>query len=238
MNFGEAIEALKKGKRVTRKGWNGKNMFLWLLPASMVKAEWCKDEYLKGLAEANGGEVECLGAIRMKTADNKVLTGWLASQTDMLSEDWELYGESENSTTDDWNCRGVRFLRADVCPISFEDAEVNGEDDDENEPNIPCYEGGRWNILIDIKTGKVLNWKQGVEARIYYKVVDEGVYTMYDNSMRKVDEYEGYVPDLMSLDDEGYGDYMNLTINEDGFIEDWPDNEDICSYIDEVFDEC
>lgn len=234
MNFGEAIEALKKGKRVTRKGWNGKNMFLWLLPASMVKAEWCKDEYLKGLAEANGGEVECLGAIRMKTADNKVLTGWLASQTDMLSEDWELYGESENSTTDGWNYRGVRFLRADVCPISFEDAEVNGENDNEDEPNIPCYESGRWNILIDIKTGKVLNWKQGVDARVYYKVVDEGVYTMYDNSMRKVDEYEGYVPDLMSLDDNGYGDYMNLTINEDGFIEDWPVN--INSYIDEVFD--
>lgn len=88
MNFGEAVAALKNGKKVTRAGWNGKGMFLWLKPAVTVKADWCKDPLLKSLAEANGGEVEALGTICMKTADNKVLTGWLASQTDMLSEDW------------------------------------------------------------------------------------------------------------------------------------------------------
>ena len=88
MDFGDAIRALKQGKRVARAGWNGKGMYLWLLPASTVKAEWCKESHLKELAEQNGGEVECLGSIRMKTADGKVLTGWLASQTDMLSEDW------------------------------------------------------------------------------------------------------------------------------------------------------
>lgn len=88
MDFGDAIRAMKQGKRVARMGWNGKGMYLWLLPASTVKAEWCKEPHLKELAEQNSGEVECLGSIRMKTADGKVLTGWLASQTDMLSEDW------------------------------------------------------------------------------------------------------------------------------------------------------
>lgn len=88
MNFGEAIAALKNGKKVARTGWNGKGMFLWLKPAATVKADWCKDPLLKSIAETNGGEVEALGTICMKTADNKVLTGWLASQTDMLSEDW------------------------------------------------------------------------------------------------------------------------------------------------------
>ena len=89
MTFGMAIEALKRGKKVARRGWNGKGrMYLWLLPAANVKAEWCKEEHLKALAEQNGGEFECLASIRMKTADNKVLTGWLASQTDMLAEDW------------------------------------------------------------------------------------------------------------------------------------------------------
>ena len=90
MDFGDAIRALKEGKRVARKGWNGKGMYLWLLPAAFVKADWCKEPHLRSLAEQNGGEVECLGSIRMKTADGKVLTGWLASQTDMLSEDWEV----------------------------------------------------------------------------------------------------------------------------------------------------
>lgn len=88
MTFGRAIEALKHGKRVAREGWNGKGMYLWLLPAAMVKAEWCREPHLKAVAEANGGEIEALGSIRMMTANKKVLTGWLASQTDMLSEDW------------------------------------------------------------------------------------------------------------------------------------------------------
>lgn len=88
MNFGEALEALKQGKKVAREGWNGKGMYIWLMPAASVKAEWCKEPHLKALAEYNGGEIEALGTIRMLTADKKILTGWLASQTDMLSEDW------------------------------------------------------------------------------------------------------------------------------------------------------
>lgn len=90
LTFGDAIAALKDGKRVARKGWNGKGMYLWLLPAAMVKAEWCREPHLKEVAEANGGEIEALGSIRMMTADKKVLTGWLASQTDMMAEDWEI----------------------------------------------------------------------------------------------------------------------------------------------------
>lgn len=88
LNFGDAIKALKEGKRVARNGWNGKGMFLWLKPATTVKSDWCKDPLLKELCDNNGGEIEALGTICMKTADNKVLTGWLASQTDILSEDW------------------------------------------------------------------------------------------------------------------------------------------------------
>ena len=92
MNFGQAIEALKEGKKVTRQGWNGRGMFLWLKPAVSIKAEWCKDELLKGLAEENGGEILGLATICMYTHDSSgrkaILTGWLASQSDMLSEDW------------------------------------------------------------------------------------------------------------------------------------------------------
>ena len=96
MNFGQALENLKQGKKITRQGWNGKNMFLWLKPSTTIKSEWCKDPLLKELCDNNGGEIEALGTICMKTADNKILTGWLASQTDMLSEDWLIYGEKEN----------------------------------------------------------------------------------------------------------------------------------------------
>ena len=91
MTFGMAIELMKRGKKVARAGWNGKGMYLWLLPAAEVKKEWCRDERLIEVM-ANFGEnvVQCLGSIRMLTADKKVLTGWLASQTDMLAEDWQI----------------------------------------------------------------------------------------------------------------------------------------------------
>ena len=91
MNFGDAIEALKQGKKVCRSGWNGKGMYLWLLPATDVKKEWVKDPLL---LEAFGDRdvLPCLGSIRMFTATKEVLTGWLASQTDMLAEDWQIVG--------------------------------------------------------------------------------------------------------------------------------------------------
>lgn len=87
MDFGGAIRALKRGEKVARMGWNGKGMYLWLLPAAEVKREWCRDPRL---LEAMGDRdtLPCLGSIRMFTADKTVLTGWLASQTDILSEDW------------------------------------------------------------------------------------------------------------------------------------------------------
>jgi len=72
MNFGQAIEALKAGKLVTRSGWNGRGMYLWLLPAANVKAEWCREPHLKKVAEENGGSIEALGSIRMMTADKKL----------------------------------------------------------------------------------------------------------------------------------------------------------------------
>lgn len=88
--FGQALESLRLGRKVARLGWNGKGMFLWLKPGTVIKSEWCKDEQLKAVIDANGGEMEGLGTICMKTADNKILTGWLASQTDMLAFDWIL----------------------------------------------------------------------------------------------------------------------------------------------------
>ena len=96
MTFGQAIEAMRAGFKVARSGWNGKGMYLWLMPAATVKAEWCREPHLKEVAEANGGEIECLGTIRMYTHDSTgrkaVLTGWLASQSDMLCDDWMVVG--------------------------------------------------------------------------------------------------------------------------------------------------
>lgn len=91
--FGEAVEALKLGKRVSRSGWNGKGMWLFLLPAGRIKLHMIHDPALKQVVIENGGEIEALPSIRMKTADNKILTGWLASQSDIMAEDWVILPE-------------------------------------------------------------------------------------------------------------------------------------------------
>ena len=92
-DFGYAIAALKAGKRVSRDGWNGKGMFLFLLPASDgIPTKVIHDPALRAVIESEvGGETfDAWGSIRIFTADKKVLTGWLASQSDMLAEDWNI----------------------------------------------------------------------------------------------------------------------------------------------------
>jgi hypothetical protein len=88
LNFGQAIEALKDGKKVAREGWNGKGMWLSLTIGQVIPSVnfWSKNNQI--FAEKQGFKAEVLPCITMKTADNKILMGWLASQTDMLSEDW------------------------------------------------------------------------------------------------------------------------------------------------------
>lgn len=83
MTFGLALEALKKGCKVARKGWNGKGMFLYLVPAGAYKP--CT-EIAKKLVNKDG-LVDYAPYIAMKTVQGYVVP-WLASQTDMLAEDW------------------------------------------------------------------------------------------------------------------------------------------------------
>jgi len=85
MSFGLAVEAMKKGLRVARSGWNGKGMFLFLVPGSKFKVN---RPPLLGIYP-EGTEVDYCPHIDMKTADNKVVP-WLASQTDVLADDWSV----------------------------------------------------------------------------------------------------------------------------------------------------
>lgn len=76
-SFGDAVELLKAGKRVARSGWNGKGMWLTLVKANA---------YDVGI-RSMGGATKLLPYIAMKTVQDE-LVPWLASQTDMLAEDW------------------------------------------------------------------------------------------------------------------------------------------------------
>lgn len=85
MNFGEALAAIKAGKRVARAGWNGKGMFLFLVPGSTFTVN--REPLLSIMGE--GTQVQYHAHIDMKTAQGYVVP-WLASQADLLSEDWEV----------------------------------------------------------------------------------------------------------------------------------------------------
>lgn len=83
MDFGTAIDAMKVKRKVARKGWNGKGMFLYYVPAGAYAP--CTD-IAKSIVNEDG-LVEYGAYIAMKTAQGNVVP-WLASQTDMLAEDW------------------------------------------------------------------------------------------------------------------------------------------------------
>ena len=75
--------------------------------------------------------------------------------------------------------------------------------------------------LIDIELGKVVDFKANAEIDIFDKCVDEGTYILYDEDMNPITEYEGYVPNILEVNENGYGDYLNFTINTDGTIKNW-----------------
>lgn len=81
LTFGMAIEAIKCGKKVARRGWNGKGMWLRLY------SPYIDPEFpVREIVPFNGTPVDWIG---MKTVDEKFVP-WLASQTDMLAEDWNI----------------------------------------------------------------------------------------------------------------------------------------------------
>lgn len=84
-NFGHALEMIMQGRRVQRSGWNGKNMFLFLVKGSTFEVN--REPLLSILGE--GAMVNYHGHIDMKTADGTIVP-WLCSQTDMQATDWSL----------------------------------------------------------------------------------------------------------------------------------------------------
>jgi hypothetical protein len=91
MNFGEAIAALKSGKKVARQGWNGKGMFILQAGGYTVHKNKLRDggPITKEFLESRGiDEMLIQHHFDMWTAQNQYQTGWLASQSDMQANDW------------------------------------------------------------------------------------------------------------------------------------------------------
>lgn len=91
-NFGQAIEALKEGKRVARQGWNGKGMFIFrqvpseineeIVPKMQSLPQSVKDEFAR-----RGGGISYLNQMAIVNQNNQI-NGWVPSSSDTLGEDW------------------------------------------------------------------------------------------------------------------------------------------------------
>ena len=105
-SFGQALKSLKSGFLVTRKGWNGKGMFIFMRPADQLPIEFVSKDIKSlptGVKQYYAQDLECRSEkseedtvkftayLCMKAADGTIVNGWLASQTDILSEDWMIF---------------------------------------------------------------------------------------------------------------------------------------------------
>lgn len=113
------------------------------------------------------------------------------------------------------------ILRIEAVVRYVEDGMVNDHRESEGVSLMPFMKldddgvGGTWTLDIDIDKGKIVGWPQGTTAKVHYKVCDWCGVRYHGNYV------EDYVPSFLAIDDRGYGDYIILTISEDGLIKDW-----------------
>lgn len=96
MDFGDAIKAIRNGQRVCRSGWNGKGMWIAMTAASVIPATQARSVATIAIAAERApyldqaGDISIGAHIDMRAADGTLVIGWLASQTDLLADDWQI----------------------------------------------------------------------------------------------------------------------------------------------------
>ncbi len=91
MRFGEAIEQARIGRKIAREGWNGKNMYVYMTEGRTIPSDtWVARLPSQELTEMEKirGSVFIGPHLDMMSAQGVRIIGWLASQTDMLADDW------------------------------------------------------------------------------------------------------------------------------------------------------
>jgi len=111
----------------------------------------------------------------------------------------------------------------------WEDSSVNCVEDETGEL-IPCRDGDYWCPEIDIETGIITNWEKDKTADVHYKVCDDGTYHLKDADGNIVLTKEDYVPKILDLHDESFGDYIIMHIDENGKIDRWNNNPNISDF--------
>lgn len=115
----------------------------------------------------------------------------------------------------------IKFLRLDVA-VRYEEQDMPND--------YPFRENDQWRPTIEVDTGQIVDWPKGNARDLHMKVVDEGSYYLEDENNEVLLEIEDdYVPN--ALLPGKYGDYIIISINEDGLITNWPRNPSIEDFI-------
>lgn len=120
-----------------------------------------------------------------------------------------------------FDIKKARFIEVDAGVRYWEDGFINGIADVDGK--IPFRKDDGWMPTIDLRTGRVLDWPEGVEARVYYKVCDAGLYWLLNNDKQRIAKAKGhYVPDELQItDSRKCGNYIIMTIFDNGRIDNW-----------------
>lgn len=115
---------------------------------------------------------------------------------------------------------GIRF---------WGDATVNGQRD-RNGTLIPCRDDNYWNPIIEVDSGKIINWRENTKADIQYELWRDIKCTFFDSEGNEVLKIEGYMPDLMLPTGYGYSNLILMDVDENGVIQRW--NPDLFDFDD------
>lgn len=88
-----------------------------------------------------------------------------------------------------------------------------------------------WFARVDVDSGKIHDWPQGEVREMYVKVCDAGIYTLLDENGQEIAKKDGYVPNGIVPGE--YGDYVELKIDGNGVITNWPRYPDVSAFFGE-----
>ena len=88
LNFGDALTALKLGKKVARSGWNGKDQYVVAQQGQEIESTYVWNPHNKAHAEKLGGWIKVAPYCTLKTAQDTLAMGWVPSTGDLFAEDW------------------------------------------------------------------------------------------------------------------------------------------------------
>lgn len=115
----------------------------------------------------------------------------------------------------------ARFIEVSAGVRYWEDGSLNGKEDAAGE--MPLRRGANWEPTVELHTGQIMDWPQGVEASVHYKVCDDGEYWLLNEARERIARWTNYyVPDeVLCPGANGHGDYLILKVGSDGKIVGW-----------------